>query len=468
MTNSQSTSILGRMADEAAARGLWPTPKSRDFSQLSDPLLFAEVLEIAHKEHHVSAEKLTSESEGLRKILRHLWVVERPTMTTIKGLLSAMKSFGWLEESQPAYLRLTPDGLQVYRICKQNKKLFRRVLAEQMHRRYVIPGWIVSRLLSLNPSGQGEIVLPSPPKDWQPVPLPWGRREWTPELKLQTVRAAETANKFFPGSFPVEVELWLQHVEANWDKIGSQARRKVSKRIREAKSPDERTDIGTYAPRGRLSQAMREAAIELLFSAYHPIQKFQLPMKVLEFRSERHPIPPRAFRAWCPRLDALEFIFYTDWHPSISGRLLFPCGAFRERAETPPFEVLSEISDPRGRPLCLYQPTWEYLKGQFINILLDSYGHLSQRVGALYLSLLDVRDEVCRRLRLSSTIFDNLLETAYRELIRENVIIGERVSISLESDIRPEQRSGYGMLRRPVYINGVPHSLIAISRRHRP
>ena len=222
-----------------------------------------------------------------------------------------------------------------------------------------------------------------------------------------------------------------------------------------------------YAPRGRLSQAIREASVDLLFSAYRPLRQFPMPIELCDFRSGKHPIPPRAFRAWCPRLDALEFVFYTDWHPLISGRLIFPCASFREAGDAPPFEVLSRIRDPAGRSLFLYQPTWEYMKERFMRVLLDCYGRLSRRVGALYLSLLDIRDEVCRQLRLSSIVFDNLLETAYEELVREDITIGERVSISLESDIRPEQRSGYGMLRRPVYIGGVPHSLIAISHRHR-
>lgn len=468
MTNSETTSIIDSLRFEMAAKGVWPSPKSRDFSELSDPLLFAEVLEIAGKEDSVSLEKLMSESEGLGKILRRLLVVEKPTMTTIRGLLSAMKSFGWLEESQRAGSKLTSEGRQVYRTSKQNKRLFRRVLAEEMHKRYVIPGWIVSRLLALNPVGQGEIVLPSPLKDWQPIQLPWEHCKWTQELEFQTVRATETANRVFPGSFPVDVERWVEQVQVNWDRLSSRVRRKVSKRSRRVESLDEKPDIAMYAPRGRLSQAMREASIELLFSAYQPIHKFELRLELLEFRSEKHPIPPRAFRAWCPRLDALEFIFYTDWHPLISGRLIFPCSAFREKADTPPFEILSRIRDPAGRSLFLYQPTWEYIENQFISVLLDCYGRLSRRVGALYLSLLDIRDEVCRQLRLSSTVFDSLLETAYKELIREDITMGKRLSISLESDIRPEQRSGYGMLRRPVYINGVPHSLIAVSRRHRP
>jgi len=466
MENQEHSSIFEEMQQKASAIGIWPTPQSRDFAELSDPLLFSEVLEIAEKEGYVSVQKLTSESEGLRNILRRLWVVERPKKTTIKGLLSAMRNFGWLEESRLGNFKLTSDGLEVYRVSKQDKKYFRRILVGKMHNRFVIPGWIVSRLLALNRKGQGEIVLPSPPKDWQPEPVKWEHRHWTQDLEYQTIKAAKTANRVFPGSFPVDDKMWVNFVRSSWDKLSTQARRRVAKLGEKAQLLDEKPVIKTYSPRGRLSQAMREAAIELLFSAYHPVKDFRLDFQLLEFRSEKHPIPPRAFGAWGPRLDALELLFYTDWHPYISGRLLFPCASFRYNADTPPFETIQGVKDPSGRSLYLFQPTWDYIRQKFTNALVDTYGRMSKRVGALYVSLLDVRDEVCRQLRLSSTLFDYLLEIAYRELIRESISMGEIDSISLESDIRHEQRSGYGMLRRPVYINNVPHSLIAISRRH--
>ncbi len=465
MEHRESLSIFKEIHDKASVIGVWPRPESRDFAELSDPLLFSKVLDIAEKEGHVSIHKLMSESEGLRNILRRLWVVERPTKTTIKGILSAMRNFRWLEESRLGIFKLTSDGLEVYRVSQQDKKYFRRILVGKMYNRYVIPGWIVSRLLALNPKGQGEIVLPSPSKDWQPEPVKWEDKYWTQDLEYQTIKAANTANRVFPGSFPVDDKMWVNLVGSSWDKLSNQARRRVAKLGEKGQLLGEKPTIKTYSPRGRLNQAMREAAIELLFSAYHPVKDFRLDFQLLEFRSEKHPIPPRAFGAWGPRLDALELIFYTDWHPFISGRLLFPCASFRYNADIPPFERIQEVKDPIGRSLYLFQPTWDYMRQQFTSSLVDTYGRMSKRVGALYVSLLDVRDEVCRQLRLSSTLFDYLLEIAYRELIRESVSMGEIGSISLESDIRHEQRSGYGMLRRPVYINNVPHSLIAISHR---
>jgi hypothetical protein len=81
----------------------------------------------------------------------------------------------------------------------------------------------------------------------------------------------------------------------------------------------------------------------------------------------------------------------------------------------------------------------------------------------MYVSLLNVRDEVCRQLRLSAHRFDSLLEIACRTTVRSGVTAHDSVSISLESDITSEQKGAVGLNRRPVYINNVPHSLIAIA-----
>jgi hypothetical protein len=437
----------------------WPNPPSRNFSELSDPSLFAEVLMVANTQGKISLKKLISEAEGLGQRLRRLLLIERPTKTTIRGVLSALQNFGWLEEEKYSLGQyvLTSKGEKIITQVLNNDKQFRRILAEKMHKRYIIPGWLVARLLSLNPTGQGEIVLPSPLKQWQPSPRLWEHSKWSDDLTEEVIRSADRAREIFPGSFPINNEEWVREVKDAWNSLSALERRTVAKIDRRQVQKNEKPKISTFAPRGRLTQAMRVAAINLLFAETLP------GTKIPDFRTGKKPITPRSFKAWCPRLDELEFIFYTDSIPSISGRLLVPCGAFLNTVPSPPFECLPEVSDPQGRKLWLYQPTWDFIKKNFLETLQDAYRRISQSVGSLYVSLLDVRDEVCRRLRLSSLLFDDLLETAYRETIRENLIGDRTLSISLESDIRQEQQSGQGLLRRPIYIKGVPHSLIAIA-----
>ena len=438
---------------------IWNTPKSRNFAELSDPSLFEEVLRIAYHNGNVSLPMLISSKNGLRQRLKRLQVVEAPTKTNIIGLLSALQKFGWLKniKYKPGILILTEDGYSVLNRITNNKSIFLRILAEKMHERYVIPGWIISRLLDLNIARQGEIVLPSPLKSWQPKKRKWEDFDWSAELSQQVTLTAERANKVFPGSFPTENTIWQKEVREAWMRLSTVKQKKVSKSKELNSSSPEKPKIATFSPRGRLAIAMRDAAINLLFSERCPGKEYP------DFQLGKHPIPPRAFRAWIPKLEVLELIFYTDSHPLVSGKLIVPCGAFREKAKSPPFEKINKIKDPLDRSLWLFQPSWRYIKKDFIDSLLNTYRMISKSIGSLYVNLLDLRDEVCRQLRLSTLLFDKLIETAYREAVTENLLSGKKISISLESDIRPEQLSAYGLLRRPVYIDNVPHSLIAIS-----
>ena len=171
------------------------------------------------------------------------------------------------------------------------------------------------------------------------------------------------------------------------------------------------------------------------------------------------PLAPRNYMGWCPRLEALELIFYTDVHPSIPGRLIFPTSVFRKNAPEERFEKIGYIGDPNGKSLWLHRPMWKLIKDDFLHILRQEHLRVSIRAGSLYVSILDIRDEVCRQLRLSTASFNEFIE----ESLRESVLPTSQWSISVETDIREDQRSAYQLLRRPVWIDGTPHSLIAIT-----
>lgn len=429
----------------------WATPKSRDFGALADPAVYAETLEIAKKEGVVSAAKLRSSVQGLRQRLRRLSLVENPSITSVTGVLKNLTEFGWLIASDPGgpQFRLTKIGEEVASQLMIAPDGFRRRLVIALHDRYVIPGWMISRLHLLNPSGQGEVVLPSPSKQWQPSSRRWEDSGWTADLEEQARAAVDIANSVFPGSFPIELDKWLAYTRSEWVEIG----RRQSK-MQEKRNPTQ------FAPRERLTQAMREASIALLFSNTQP------GSRICDFVEDvKAPLSRRSFQAWCPRLDDFELMFYTDSHPNISGRLLFPCSTYRRNGRSLEYEPLTGIEDPKGRTLHLHRPNWDQVEDRFLRVLMDSYGRISKSAGSLYVSLLDVRDEVCRRLRLSSLLFDNMLTRAYRETISVQALPEFPLTISLESDVRPEQRTGHGLLRRPVYIDGIAHSLIALASR---
>jgi hypothetical protein len=431
----------------------WPRPKSRTIKELNDPILFLEVLHICQEQGVISTLNLMNQEDGLRRRFRGTWSIGESTLTTVQGLISAMLGFRWLDHLEPdtGLFILTEAGLQVARLPERQ---FRRVLAEKMQERYVIPGLFIALLYCINSDGGGEVILPAPLREWQPEPRKWQDTEWNVELREQALTSARRIKSLSPKAFPANLDEWIEEVEAVWNTLGKAKQKRVAK-VKGYEPARDKPQVETYSLKSRLSLSMRDASIKLLFD--------KALKNKLHSSAYRRFLPPRSFFAWCSQLDSLEFLFYTDYHPSIAGRVIVPCCAFRSSAANVSFEEISSIVDPQGRVLHLYQPKWNTIKRDFVRTLIEVYLPMSKRIGSRYISVLDVRDEVCRQLRLSAILFDSLLETSYQETIREEVLPGQSVSISLESDIRPDEQKVGRRQRRPVFVQGIPHTLIAIA-----
>jgi hypothetical protein len=411
--------------------------------------LYSEALKITSERGSITASLLRQE---LSQRTRGLLLVEKQSKRVAQDLVRELHEFGWLRRvsgsgqvvENVAYT-LTPAGTEI--LALNTQAVYRRLVVK-MHKQYTVPGWFIARLWQINPAGQGEIILPSPPRDWRPKARPWEEKEWTDDLAVQVLKASRMAQTICPGSFPIDDETWVQAVGKAWTHLGTW------KRKRKAGTSGEK--ISTFSPRSRLALAMRSAAVEILFGPVPPGHQEQ----DIWTARPRPPLLPRTFRVWCPRLADLELIFYSDRHPDVVGRLVFPTAVFRRELSPPPFEKLEGIQNPDGDPLCLYQPGWDHQGEIFLQTLVQVHRLISRRVGTLYVSMLDVRDEVCRQLRLSATLFDKFLARAFRESLRP----GAAHSISIETDIREDQRSGAGLSRRPIWIDEVPYSLIAIGK----
>ncbi len=434
--------------------GLWPQPKDRDANSLIDYHLYSEALQIALDESFVTAEKLSSPEEGLRNRFRKFLLLQRLTQTNVQGLLSILARFRWLRQDENDRFRffITDEGKSAAVLGQTEEVRFRRLVAQRLNERYVIPAWLTARLYTLNPSGRGEIVLPAPRRGFVGERRDWAKSDWTSDLDEEVRDARRAANRLMPGSLPLGERVWVETVRKIWTSLASGKPPRNSR----AGTGDQSGRLTTFGVRGRLLHAMREAAVKLLFGTVPP------GCSEPDFLDLLEPIHPRSFKVWCPRLNELEFIFYTDYHPAVSGRIIVPCGAFRNDAPRATFEKVEGVSDPSGKPFFLFRPPWSSIRESFLDVLLESYQAESKRLGAFYVSLLAVRDEVCRRLRLSADLFDDLIAVAYEEALRDTSANGQIISISLESDMRPEQRSAVGMNQRPVYVQRVPQSLIAI------
>jgi hypothetical protein len=426
----------------------WDRPKSRNVGLFIDLSLYSEALKITAERGSITASLLRQE---LSQRTRGLLFVAKQSKRVAKDLVRELYAFKWLQRVngsgqsiENASYKLTPSGEEILRLSDYK---VRRRLAVAMHEQFIIPGWFMSRLWKINPAGQGEVILPSPPRDWRPKARPWEEKDWTNDLAIQVLKASVIAQTVCPGSFPIDDDIMVQAVIKAWKHLGT---------WKQKKRANASGKIRTFSPRRRLALAMRNAAVDILFGIVPPGHEEQ----DIWTKGNKPPLFPRAFRVWCPRLADLELIFYTDRHPDVVGRLIFPTAVFRQEASQPPFEKLRDIQNPDEDFLWLYQPEWENQGELFLKTLIQTHRLISRRVGTMYISLLDVRDEVCRQLRLSAALFDKFLTRAFRESLRP----GADRSISIESDIREDQRSGSGLIRRPVWIAGVPYSLIAIGK----
>lgn len=415
----------------------WPNPSSRQVGLFTDLSLYAEALSLAAENGTLSINYLREE---LRPRLQRMAFVSEQSRSTVSDLLRELKNFGWLQSGQKQLYEITREGKEALALSNNDSSRFLRLLTGKMQSTYVVPGWFVRRLWEINPTGQGELIVPAPLPIWRPASRAWETWDWSGELKEQTLASAHAARRISSNAFPITNEDWVCEVERAWNRLS-------------ALKPRIRGRLVHYSPRRRLAFAMREACIGILFN----VLPYGCP--AADLAGARLQIHPRTYMAWCPRLEALELIFYTDWHPLISGRLLFPISAFRESANDKHFEPIQAVSSPDGKCLWLHQPEWNGMRSTFLDSLISVHSKIARKVGALYVSLLDVRDEVCRLLRISSLKFDRFLELSIKELPSDDF----PSAISVETDIRADQSSRVGQLRRPVYLSKVPHSLIAIA-----
>jgi hypothetical protein len=432
---------------------IWPKPKSRSVGFFTDLRLFSEALEIIFERGIINLQILEDE---LPQRLQGLMFVERQSNRAAKDLIRELRNFLWIwpvsgskRPSDTANYKLYPDGKKALDLSKTNKRAFLRELTAQMQKLYIIPGWFVDRLWTINPSRQGEVVVPTPPPDWNPNSRLWEDKTWTRDLRIQTTRTLEMIDNICPGSFPIKSDYWIRIVQQAWIRLSNLEQREVAK----ARKGKEKGKVKTYAPRRRLNLAMKEAAVSFLFSSKPPYQRTD------DFQMARPPIYPRTYSIWCRRLEALELIFYTDEHPLVPGRLIFPTAIFREAAPEEWFEKVGYIRNLSGQSLWLHRPKWRVIEVNFLNILRQEYRRVSVRDGSLYVSIQDVRDEVCRQLRLSAATFDEFLE----KTLRDSLLPSSQWSISVETDVREDQKASQ-LVRRPVWIGGTAHSLIAMTK----
>ena len=134
---------------------------------------------------------------------------------------------------------------------------------------------------------------------------------------------------------------------------------------------------------------------------------------------------------------------------------------FNLKSDNLHFSKVEQIQNDKKEFLYLHNPKWSDsdFRLKFINTFYRVYQTIYNKEKIIYVSLQQVRDEVCRLLRINAELFDRFLELSYSESVNKKM----PYIIALETDVREDQKSGSQIQRRGVYVKNILHSLIAIN-----
>lgn len=421
--------------------------KNHAVGLFTDMNLYYEGLVIAKNRGFVNVNML--EKNLLERVIG-LKYIETFKKRAFQDLIRELNRFKYIYKNENDFL-ITEKGNALIDTYKTSINKYYDVLVDKMNSEYGIPGWFIYRLWTINPEGQGQVVIPSPIKSWKPGKQRWRDNLWNEELSKICQETHIQINRRLPHSFPMNITEWITEIRSEYERLGKMKQRRVAKKD---KNNNEKK-MEFFAPRGRLTMAMKNVAVKFLFSNKYIDNETNdfIPQKV-----SKDPINSRTFMVWCPRLETFELVYYSDYIDEIPGRLIFPCSVFAKDKDKHHFKEMNFIKSPENDYLFRHKPEWEIYRDEFVLTLNHCYQQIYNREGIIYVSLQQVRDELCRLLRISALTFEEFLANAFKESVQRKI----EFSIALETDIREDQKSGFQIQRRPVFINNIPNSLIAI------
>lgn len=423
----------------------WPIPKLYGVGHFTEFNLYKEALLLAKSKGYINQDLLIRE---IPQRIKGLVVVESISKTSYMDLIRELLHYEFIKRSTVSWTQakdmkynITKEGLNFLSLWLSSEDKALDVLLKKMQDVFVTPAWFIERLWKLNSKGQGQIVIPLPIKTWHPRSVSWKENQWNEELEKVSLNTLHLVQLKIQGCFPYSEAEWIHDLKNEYIRLGKQK----PKAIREG---DEVNDIH-YSIRNRLSLAMKTVSVKKFFSRVSPTSGIQ------EFQNKRSDMTHRSFMVWCPRLEKFNMICYTDYNPDVPGRLLYPISIFKDSASSN-YICKEFIRNRDGKKLFLHWPEWSEIRNLFIETLINVYQMYYDKQSIIYISLQDIRDEVCRQLRISPVLFEELLKKTYEASIKNDI----KYSISLETDLRLDMKQQIN--RRGVYINGVMYSLIAI------
>lgn len=416
----------------------WNRPELYGVGQFTDLRLYGEALRLALSKGILSIDILQTE---LPQRIKGLLLVEGLGTRAIVDLIREMQRFGFIRKIATDKYTITNAGTNYANLEMANATYAKDILLRKTQEIFVTPAWFINRMWKWNPQGQGQLVIPTPIKEWTTAPRHWDDSEWTSDLEEVCRATYNRIQQVVPGAFPVSIDNWLNDIRQEYEREGTLKPRQ-KRPLGKAKAK--------YNPRARLSNVMKNVSVRLIFSKTDP------QTNIDDFANVRSQMTHRSFMIWCPRLESFGLIFYTDYKPEIPGRLIFPTSVFKNKGNYNNYIEKESLVTPDGQTLYAFYPSWENYKDIFKKTLFEVYEYFYNQQRIIYISLQDIRDEVCRQLRIPPSLFEKFLLNIYKSSLRKEI----EYSISLETDLRQDMKVQVN--RRGIYMNGILYTLIAI------
>ena len=161
------------------------------------------------------------------------------------------------------------------------------------------------------------------------------------------------------------------------------------------------------------------------------------------------------FDLWSYRAKHLGILNTTEFYPDFSGRIVYPISIISKSVRNPDFINIYQYAN--NSKLFVHEPSWENFQETFVASVYDSYLDLKKSYRSYFLSLLDLREIVCYKTKISYDKFVDFLTLAYNLNLRNEL----QIKISLEADKLPSESALY-LKREPISIDGKPRNIIAI------
>ena len=164
------------------------------------------------------------------------------------------------------------------------------------------------------------------------------------------------------------------------------------------------------------------------------------------------------FNIWVERAKQIGILHTTEFFPDFSGRIIYPTSIITKNTNNKDFSKV--FTYKTGEILYIHDPQWNTFQEPFIRTLQEEYYVLQNTKKTHFINLLDLKERVCFKLKISGHTFDRCLEQTYLLNLQSKL---NKIQISLEADKLPQETNAMYLKREPVLINGKLKNIIAIN-----